>query len=288
MNKQELTGALSHIHASDCLKEEVLTMKSKSKTNYRLIAKRAAVCAAVLALLIGAVFFWPASEENYITAPGLITVRAHEIDDAGNATIESVALKEGVLFTPEYIFRTDASYREEYPFFFQIEHELYAPEEIMLEVNTNSGIFYKYSPGDLSMIGKPPVEQYLYDYYGQHFTVSADKALYWKPGGFDYAYMQEQYNKGNTNLSQIYKPMGFSASPSFFDIIIRANGYIIGYCVMEVTITPTEISPYAHRISFEVVALVSFPMVGGQHQNVSNEYVQTHIQKIHSEREDLS
>jgi hypothetical protein len=129
MNKQELNRALAHIHASGDLKKEVLMMKSKSKTDFRQLARRLAVCAAVLALLMGTVFFWPASEENYITAPGLITVRAHEVDDTGNATIESVALNEGVVFTPEYVYRTDASYREEFPFFFQIEH--FSPIKIL-------------------------------------------------------------------------------------------------------------------------------------------------------------
>lgn len=57
MNKQELNRALSHIHASESLKEEVLAMKSKLNPNFRLIAKRAAVCAAALALLIGALLF---------------------------------------------------------------------------------------------------------------------------------------------------------------------------------------------------------------------------------------
>ena len=57
MNKQELTGALSRIHASDDLKKEVLAMKSKSKPDFRLMAKRAALCAAALALLIGALLF---------------------------------------------------------------------------------------------------------------------------------------------------------------------------------------------------------------------------------------
>jgi hypothetical protein len=281
MNKQELNRALSHIHASADLKREVLTMKSNPNPNFRLIAKRAAVCAAALALLIGTVFFWPASEENYVTAPGLITVRAHEVDDTGNATIESVALNEGVVFTPEYVYRTDASYREEFPFFFQIEHELYSPEEFMLEVSTNSGIFYKHSPGDLSMIGKSPVEQLLYHNFGQHFTVNADEALYWKPDGFDYAYMKEQFENGNTDVMQVYKEFGFNSSPSYFDIIIRAGENIVGYCVIEVHRSETDISPYAHRFSFEAVAVVGFPMVDGKYQKVSYNYVQTQIEKIH-------
>ena len=64
MNKQELTGALSHIHASESLKQEVLAMKSKPNPNFCLIAKRAAVCAAALALLIGTVLLADRSGEQ--------------------------------------------------------------------------------------------------------------------------------------------------------------------------------------------------------------------------------
>ena len=133
------------------------------------------------------------------------------------------------------------------------------------------------------MIGKPPVEQLLYDNYGQHFTVSADTALYWRPDGFDYAYMKEQFEKGNTDVAQTCKEFGFHGNPSFFDIIIRADNRIIGYCVIEVTQTPTDISPYAHRFSFEVVALVSFPMVDGKLQKVSEKYVKEQIQLVHDQ-----
>lgn len=135
------------------------------------------------------------------------------------------------------------------------------------------------------MIGKPPIEQLLYRHYGQHFTVRADTALYWMPDGFDYAYMKAQYEKGNTDLLQVFKEFGYNGNPSFFDIIIRADNRIIGYCVIEVIRTPTDISPYAHKFSFEVVSLVGFPMVDGKHQNVSYEFVQNQIQIIHSERE---
>lgn len=279
MSKFMLSNAMGNL-PDDILQE---AMEVKKHTGRKWIL-RAAACAAVLAILLTALL-WP-SEENYITGRGMITVRAYEADETGNPTIESVVLEKGVVFAPDYIYRTDTSYREEFPFLFRVEHELFSPNEIMLEISTNAGIFYKHLPGDLSMVGKPPIEQLLYDNYGQHFTVSADKALYWKPDGFDYAYMREQFEKGNTNVAQVYKSFGFSSNPAYFDVIIRAYDYIIGYCVIEVKMSPTEISPYAHRFSFEVVALVSFPMVDGKHQNVSNKYVQTQIQKIHLEREE--
>lgn len=279
MSKFVLSKAMVSI--PDEMLQEAMTIKKNTGRKWII---RAAACAAVLALLIGTMFFWPV-EENYVTGQGLIKVYAYEMDETGNEIVESVVLEEGVEFIPEYIFRTDTSHRPHFPMFFQFEHEQYSLDEIMLEVNTNSGIFYKHTPGDLSMIGKPPIEQLLYRHYGQHFTVRADTALYWMPDGFDYAYMKAQYEKGNTDLLQVYKEFGYNGNPSFFDIIIRADNRIIGYCVIEVIRTPTDISPYAHKFSFEVVSLVGFPMVDGKHQNVSYEFVQNQIQIIHSERE---
>ena len=79
MNKQELKRALSHIHASGDLKKEVLAMKSKSKTDVRQLAKRAAVCAAVLALLIGIAILLERSDEK---AP-FLTVTVYADDNQG-------------------------------------------------------------------------------------------------------------------------------------------------------------------------------------------------------------
>lgn len=279
MSKFVLSKAMGSI--PDEMLQEAMTIKKNTGRKWII---RAAACAAVLALLIGAMFFWPVNDD-YVTGPGMIKVYAHEMDETGNEIVESIVLEEGVEFTPEYIYRTDTSYRPNFPMFFQFEHELYSLDEITLEVNTNSGIFYKHTPGDLSMIGKHPVEQLLYDNYGQHFTVPANTALYWEPDGFDYAYMKAQYEKGNTNILQVYKEFGYNGNPSFFDIIIRADNRIIGYCVIEVIRTPTDISPYAHKFSFETVSLVGFPMVDGKHQKVSEKYVQEQILKIHLERE---
>ena len=275
---QQALGDISDAYLESAM--DVYECKRKARKRWH----RVVACAAVLALLLGAMFFWPV-EENYVTGPGMITVRAHAVDEDVNETIKSVVLEEGVVFTPEYIYRTDTSYRERFPFLFQVEHELYSPDEMILEVTTNAGIFYKYSPGDITMVGKTPIEQLLYHNYGQHFTVNADKALYWKPDGFDYDYLQEQFAKGNTDISQALKEFGFSSNPAYFDVIIRTNDYIIGYFVIEVKMSPMEISTYAHRLSFEMVTLVNFPMVDGKHQNVPLNYVQTQIQKIHSERE---
>lgn len=62
MDKRELNEAFSSLHASDALVQEVLDMKYEKKNPMpvRTIVRRAAVCAAVLAVLLTAVF-WPAT-----------------------------------------------------------------------------------------------------------------------------------------------------------------------------------------------------------------------------------
>jgi hypothetical protein len=260
-------------------------MKRKSKADFRLIAKQVAVCAAMLALLMGTVYFWPASEENYITAPGLITVRAHEVDDTGNATIESVVLEQGVKFTPEYIFNPGANYQPSFPISFDVQHELYQGMQISFEVNTNAGIFEKHLPGDLSHVDKSLTEQYLYYYFGQHFTVDADTTIYWKPLAFDYEYMRVQFEKGNNDLSQTYRELPYPEGPVYVDIIIRAANHIVGYCVIEITVDSAVTGVYANVFSFEIVSMISFPQVNGQWQNVTDQYVYNQIQKTHLENE---
>lgn len=287
MNKQELNGALSHIHASDGLKKEVLTMKCKSTIDVRKLTHRVAVCAAALALLIGAVLFWPASEENYITAPGLIKVYAHELDESGNEIIESVALEEGVDFTSSVVYDPTKSYRQHFPFSFALDKTLYPNMDITLEVSTDAGIFYKND----SYVPKPNiptltvVEAIFSNYYGQHFTVDIDKKLYWEPEGFDYAYMAEQIKNGNRDFDSAYKDYDYVNNPSFIDVIIRADNSIVGYCVIAIREINEDDGHPDREFSFELLTMVSFPEVDGHFQNVSYKYVQTQIQQIHSERE---
>lgn len=246
--------------------------------------KKIAAMAAVVALLL-TMFFWPNREESYITAPGLITVRAHEVDDAGNATIESVVLEQGVKFTPEYSFNPGANHQPAFPISFDVQNELYQGMQISFEVNTNAGIFEKYLPGDLSYIDKSPTEQYLYNYFGQHFTVDADTTIYWIPLAFDYEYMRVQFEKGNIDLSQTYRELPYPDGPVYFDIIIRADNHIVGYCVIEVTVNSAVTGIYTNVFSFEIVSMISFPQVDDQWQNVTDQYVYNQIQKTHLENE---
>lgn len=280
MHKQELNEAFSKLHASDALKKEVISMKSESKTDFRLIAKRAAVCAAVLALLIGAVLFWPISEENYITAPGLIKVYAHGVDTSGSAIVEGVELEEGVEFTSTVVYDPTKSYRRHFPFSFTVDKSLYPNMDITMEVSTDAGIFYKNDPFNPNIPMLPAILQIFNNYYGQHFTVDIDKKLYWEPEGFDYEYMAEQIMSGNRDFDSAYKDHDYVNNPSFIDVIIRADKYIVGYCVIAIREINENDGHPDREFSFEVLTIVNFPEVDGKLQNVTLKYVQEEINRI--------
>lgn len=291
MHKQELHEALSQIHASGDLVKEVLSvdMENRKPASGWRIARRIAVCAAVLALLL-TWLLWPGTEESYVTGPGLLVVRAYALDEDTNTPIEEVILEEGVEFTPIVKYWPEVSYREYYPLSFSVDKDLYPDMNITIEVNTDAGIFYKNEPYDPdSPIYAPetsPVEQVLLQYDGQHFTADIDKKLYWYPLGFDYEYLRKQFEQGNLeDFSSALKSHYFSKNPSFIDVIIWADNYIIGYCVMEIRELNGVTGSRAQNFSFEVLKIVSFPDVDGRWQNVTLKYVQEQINNIHAERE---
>lgn len=279
MSGEELSRALSDI--SDDKIEAAMEIRPVHRNWW----PRVVAAAAVLALILTAAL-WPAGEEDYVTAPGLLSVHAHSIGENGDASIESVILEDGLVFTPNIRYDPQISYVQHFPISFSIDQAPYKDMEITLEVSTNAGIFYKNEPFDPSHLELTRIEQMLANHYGQHFTVNIDKKVYWEPSGFDYDYLEAYHKRGGTDLSYGLKDFGFSHNPSFIDIIIRANDLIVGYCIIEIRdISSPEDFP-VQEFSFEVLTIVSFPKVDGNWQNVTLNYVQEHINNIHIERED--
>ena len=252
-----------------------------------VILRRVVAAAAALAILVGCWLFWPVDEECYVTAPGLLIVRAYAVDEYGNATVESVQLEEGVTFTPEVEYEFNKNYVQHFPFSFHLDQKDYQDMEITLEVSTNAGIFYKNEPFNPEHLKLSPAEQVLENNYGQHFRVSADKNLYWRPLGFDYDHLKQQVESGNPKALDVMRAYLVEENPSFIDVIIRGNDLIIGYCVIEIREINGLTGYSAAKFSFELIKMVSFPQVEGRWQNVSEEYVQEEIEKTHLEREAL-
>lgn len=260
----------------------VYARKRKSRMLWRSIC----AAAAVLAILLTAAL-WPSAEESYVTGPGLLVVRAYALDEDANTPIEEVILEEGVKFISNGHYDPKVSLRQHFPFSFSVDNTLYSGMEITLEVTTDAGIFYNNDPlaPPFSSSSTPDIVQTSLRYYGQHFTVDIDKKIYWEPWGFDYAYWQEQIAQGNLDHESTYKPHLFEKNPSFIDVIIRANDYIIGYCVLEIRETNGITGWEAENFCFEVLAMTSFPEIDGRWQKVTLKYVQEQINNIHAERE---
>lgn len=278
MNKQELHRALANVQASDELKMAVLSVdEEKSKKGSVLgIVRRVAACAAVLALLIGAIFFWP-SEGNYVTGPGLITVRAHAVDEAGNATVESVILEEGIIVPMEYTYDPAVSVLSKslgLPFQFSVLGEEYADQEITFEIWLSSGDFehleYLTEFSDYFLGFDDSVDSYdilKARYLGGHFTIPNNKTIYWLSTGhvFDDEKREIQYVEMDTDRA-------------FVDIVIRADGHIVGFAVIEICDMDVE-----NRFVYNTRMLksISFPQVDGHFQKISEKYVKEQIQLIH-------
>ena len=278
---QQALGDISDTYLESAM--DVYERKRKARKRW----DRVVACAAVLALLLGAMFFWPV-EENYVTGPGMITVRAHAVDEDVNETMKSVVLEEGVEFTPNAHYDSALSIVRHFPFTFTVDKSLYPDMAITIEVMTDAGILYtNRKSDDAPQISPdmPAVMQLFLTYSGQHFTTDIDAKVCWEPNGFDYDHMAKEIEKGNFDFSSAYKPLNYEKVPAFIDVIIRADDYIVGYCVIEIREINGDVGYDADEFSFKVLTIVNFPKVDGKHQNVPLNYVQTQIRKIHSERE---
>lgn len=282
MSGEQISHALGSI--SDAALESAMDVY-KRKQNRRGILRLTAI-AAVIAILMTALL-WP-SEENYVTGPGVLTVYAHGVDEDGNATVETDILELGVVFGKTHTYNPAHSYIPDFPISFSVDKDAYYGMDLTLDIRTNTGIFENNDVDPLTGLHLSPAQQHLLFYYGQEFSVDIDKILYWRANGFDYNYLKENVAAGNEDLSQIYRPYCQPQNPSFIDIIVKANDLIVGYCIIEVRELDKQPGTLARTFSFELVSSVSFPMVGGQWQNVKYQYVEEQINNIHTEREALS
>lgn len=259
----------------------VYERKKRSRSNLLRVVAGAAIFVLLLAMLL-----WPQKEKAYITGPGILTVKAFAVDENGMPVTESENLEVGVAFRPKIAYNPTDIGRIHFPFTFSVEESLYPGMDITLQISTDAGIFYKNEPYDPNLAPDTPyILRAFAQYYGQNFTVDIDKAVYWQPNGFDYAYMQAQIESGNMDYDSAYKEHGFTKNPSFIDVIIRADAQIVGYCVIEIREVDHAPGNRVRSFRFELLRVVSFPQVNGIWQDVTLDYVQSQIDQLHRQQE---
>ena len=250
---------------------------------------RFAAAAAVLALVIGAIAFWPAGEQDYVTGPGLLVIRANAAEVSED--IEEILLEEGIILPATFEYRIDTNVAEVLPITLSIPADAYPNMDITFEVSTMDGIFLKAEPYDPNAPHNAPgatvLDMIVGTFYGQHFELPNNTSMEWTPAGLNYDYVVAELKKGVTfdQLQDEKINTCFSNNPSYMDIIIKANQKIVGYAVIEIREVNGVLGMWARNFTIEVLKIVSFPRVNGKLQKVSEEYVLSQINLVKANQE---
>ena len=250
---------------------------------------RFAAAAAVLALVIGAIAFWPAGEQDYVTGPGLLAIRANAAEVSED--IEEILLEEGIILPATFEYRIDTNVAEVLPITLSIPADAYPNMDITFEVSTMDGIFLKAEPYDPNAPHNAPgatvLDKIVGTFYGQHFELPNNTSMEWTPAGLNYDYVVAELKKGVTfdQLQDEKINTCFSNNPSYMDIIIKADQKIVGYAVIEIREVNGVLGMWARNFTIEVLKIVSFPRINGKLQKVSEEYVLSQINLVKANQE---
>lgn len=220
--------------------------------NRRPVWVRVAACAAVLALLIGAMLFWPGEtrteDGKIIEAPGILKAYGCELDEVDEAQLADYALigQSDVVFDNIWspFFGATLAHRG-ITFSFLIDEEL-DNHEITFDVSTNCGELHGSTKKDYPLLGKTT-------------TIQNGDVVYWR----GYEVLEAE---GATLDEKIANCGGV-----YLDIVIKADGNVIGYAVFEIGAGRSMV------FTSSLKASVYFPKVDGEFQTVTDEYVNQQI-----------
>ena len=205
---------------------------------------RAAACVAVLAILVGAVLFWPGTLTGdggqIIAVPGVLKVYACDLEATPENEVQEHIFSEDVFLWRAVWAASIQDGDETTPHFgrpitFEMPKDYYGSAEITFEISSTTEGFCK----------KTVLKNGEAFYLTKQVDVRTKIRL-----------MQEM---GDKDL--------------FLDVLIYADGRIVGYAVMNFYMHPDGYC-YAYKC-----ATVCFPMVNGECQDVSEEYVWQRIEE---------
>lgn len=238
MNKQELQGAFSRIHASDDFVKEVLSVEieNKRKWNAGQILWRAAAVAAAVAILVTAFAFWPTSDEPEIIAmPGVMKVYACDLETTPATELEEYAFPEDD-FRWRAVWKVTGGSNFGRPITFCIPEDYFGDAEVTFAISSECEGFCD------DMILK---------------------------NGETISLKNQMDTMERINFASKYAEKDF-----YLDIIVYADGKIVGYGIMSFYMSENGGGVcYAYKC-----VTVCFPMLDGQYQDVSEEYVWQQIE----------
>lgn len=216
----------------------------EKKGTRRNVWFRVAAVAATLAIVLTAAF-WPRQSKNgeIITAPGIMKVYGYDWEE--NQDVD-VLKKYELTSNEDYFMMISNDYMSlnwKSPFTFQVPEDYFADAEVTFDVSCE------------------------YKDFCDDITVGNGKGIVF-----------DSWEVGKP-LRAIRKDVGADGS-FYLDIVIRADGNIVGYGVIAFCFYQDGLACKASW--FETVC---FPLVNGQYQDVSEEYVWSQIANCKQEKE---
>lgn len=242
---KDLSQALSDI--SDNKIEAAANYAPKGR---RQLWMRVAACAAVLALLVTALV-WPAApitkDGEIIAVSGVVKAYACELENIDATKLDAYELSEGVDSIRPVWCPVVSALSSGIPLSFQVSDACYGSANITIDIIADYGEFYIWNNGKQKFIGDA-------------ITIDNGETIFW--GAFD-------------DRNAVADSVGLDGN-FYADIIIRADDQTVGYGVITFLYTEDRSLPLYFVEGF---VAFSFPMIDGELQNVSEEYVLEQIEE---------
>lgn len=275
MKGNDLSRQLSDL-PEEMIAEAMAPAKTIRRKHTTTRILRLTAIAAALAILITAVALWP-TEENYITGPGVLVVRAYAADTEEFTEENSVVLEEGITFPK--ISWSLLSNQPGFPVVLSIPENEYDGKDIRFEITVSHGSLLGPAIGYRDENGNFPdnFDTWKSRCLGNHFTRGNNSMLYFRPGYISF--------DDDTRQMHFTRMEGFR---SLVDIIIYADDYIVGYAVIEFyEIVGDSFEKLVEEgyepmgvVKARVLEIRSFPQIDGKYQKVTREYVEAQFERI--------
>lgn len=254
MNSEYFSEALENISEPLIDSAARAYERAAEKQRRRRAIVRVASIAAVLALLLT----WLLSpgnvktdeDGNIISAPGILRAYACELDDMNAVQLAEYALIEG-----ETSYKGAWSPRinlicEGIRLSFLVEDEMLEGHKITYDISVNYGeIEFGYKQEDVTL--------------GKNGTIDNGETICWT--GYEVIRLHTMHD----TTEEIKAKTG----GVYLDVILKADGNVIGYAVFEIVCTLPELDLYHAVLQHSVF----YPKVEGEFQTISAEYVAQQI-----------
>ncbi len=240
--------------------EKIEAAANLSQTRHRPLWFRVAACAAVVALLVSALLFWPGKTQTedgrIVAAPGILKAYAYEVKDEKDtdfSQLEEYQFVVNQIKPGKNMWFPLSNY--ELAITLVVDEAYLEGLNVTFEVSTLHGTLVR------NYHNREKYASYTEAVAGKSTVVANGETLYWEGFEFD--------SNGETG-----KMVG-KDTIVYVDLIIKANEHIVGYAIFEIVALGGAYEGSAR--TGKLVSTVSFPMVDGCFQQVTKEYVQEEI-----------